>query len=145
VTTENSFLNVYLHLAIDGSSFMKNQALLFVEILQHTTTMISIAKGAMSFLFMCFTALWGLSHDGTWISISNQQFLANGYLKNRCLSLSSIRKASYFAPIFFGGKVFWKNQAEWISRVRLWTLQGRLTSLNQAHSEIKMRSNAWGT
>jgi hypothetical protein len=51
--------------------------------------MISIAKGTLSILLMCFVALVGFSLVDTITQICNQKFLAKEHLKNRCLNLSS--------------------------------------------------------
>jgi hypothetical protein len=58
--------------------------------LQHIKMITSIAKDLFKALLILLVALSAFNHVGTVIPIAYQQFLANGHLKNKCLSFSSL-------------------------------------------------------
>jgi hypothetical protein len=58
--------------------------------LQHIMMMMSIANGTLSDLFICLATLSGFNHVGGVTPILLLQFLANGHLKKRCMSFSSL-------------------------------------------------------
>jgi hypothetical protein len=89
MTKEISLLNIALQFSIVESSFLKSQAFMSVQIVQHMTIMSFITNGTLSCLLICLTALCGLNHEGTCTPISSQQFFAKVHLKNRCLSFYS--------------------------------------------------------
>jgi hypothetical protein len=89
ITRANSLANFSLHFRGWGSSLLNNHEFLSDHMLQYIRMIMSIEKGSFSCLLMCLVACSGLSHDGTFIPIRLQQFLAKEHLKKRCLKVTS--------------------------------------------------------